>query len=214
MLLQNTWAMSAGGVRFPVFVGSAESSLSGASTTVSVNKPAGVADGDILLALMVVGDEVSPTWTGDTGFSETGLFDQGAKPGLRAAIKTAASEGSSYTFTSSRNDELCAQVLAFRFAALEASGSVVTRSGNGDLVLSGITAALGWLVGAVGSGKQAARTHSTPSGMALELDTRNGSTFLTSYLEQVAAGSTGTRTSTIGGGAGTAAGALINIKSA
>lgn len=214
MLLQNSWAMSAGGVRFPVFIGSAESTLSGESTTVSVNKPAGVADGDILLALMVVGDAASPTWTGDTGFSETGLFDQGADPGLRAAIKTAASEGSSYTFTSSRDDELCAQVLAFRFAALEASGSVVTRSGNGDLVLSSITAALGWLVGAVGSGKQAARTHSTPSGMALELDTRNGSTFLTSYLEHVAAGSTGTRTSTIGGGAGTAAGALINIKSA
>ena len=214
MLLQNaSFTAFGGGFRLPVLVGSEKSTLSSAATTVSVNKPTGVADGDILLAIMVGGDGVG-TWTGATGFSETGLFDQGANPSLRAAIKTAASEGASYTFTCSTSLPLVAHIIALRFAALDVSGSIVTRSASGALNISGITAAGGFVIAAVGSGKDAARSHSTPTGFTALQSKLNTDTLLSSFIKQVEPGATGTVSSTIGGGAGTTAGALIGIKGA
>ncbi len=211
MLLQNSWAMNGAGLRLPVLIGSEESVLATSATTVAVNKPTGVVDGDILLAVMVGGDGVG-SWTGDTGFSETGLFDQGANPSLRAAIKTASSEGSSYTFTCGTSLPLAAHIIALRFAALDVSGSIVTRSASGALDISGITAAGGFVIAAVGSGKDAARTHSTPTGFTALQSTLNTDTLLSTFIKQIDAGATGTVTSTIGGGAGTSAGALIGIK--
>ena len=212
MLLQNaSFTAFGGGFRLPILVGSEKSTLSGSATTVSVNKPTGVTDGDILLAIMVGGDGVG-TWTGDTGFSETGLFDQGANPSLRAAIKTAASEGASYTFTSSTSLPLVAHIIALRFATLDISGSIVTRSGDGSLDITGITAAGGFAIAAVGSGKSATRTHSTPIGFSALQSKLNTDTLLSTFIKQVDAGATGTVSSTIGGGAGTTAGALIGIR--
>ena len=105
------------------FVASATSAVLGSSLTVS--KPAGVVQNDLLIAFMGADTTgTSYTWTGDTGWTE--IADQGSGGALRIAYKVAASsEPSTYTFTASGGGAtLRGAILAYRGAAYDAIGSI------------------------------------------------------------------------------------------
>ena len=77
MLLQNTWAMRASGVAPPEVMSYSSTDTAGSnSTTLTITKPGGVQQGDLLLAAMCgSGAGGGESWTGDTGWTE--VIDQG-----------------------------------------------------------------------------------------------------------------------------------------
>lgn len=181
------------------------------TTTLTINKPAGVVSGDILVAFMS-NSGTARTWTGDTGWTEA--IDQGASPSLRTAYKVLdGSEGSSFTFTASGSTNSVGCILAYRGLAWDTIGaSVSTRSGDGALAITGITAAGGILIAAVASAEfVVVPTISTPTGMTLlATKTHSVSNNMISVFDQsVSPGSTGTRSSTIGGGTTYTAGGVL-----
>lgn len=184
----------------------------GGVSALAINKPTGTVDGDIMVAVMANGN--GTTWTGDTGWTE--IIDQGAHPYLRAAYKVASSEGSSYSFTGGTGTKtgFIATFRGFQYDTV--SSSVTTLLGDGSLAITGITAAGGILIAAYAmpSGNTL-QTSSTPSGMlSLAAASSAGVTDIFGYWQQIAAGATGTRSSTLGDSSGTFnnGGILIALK--
>lgn len=191
----------------PQFVAYAASTTSGSATSLVIPKPTGVAQGDLLVAVMGGGNV---TWTGDTSWTER--IDQAAGVGLRVAtLEAGASEPASYTFTASASTTVVGQILAFRFATYDTIGSIATLSGDGDLVISQITMLGGFLVAGVASAGQPSRTHTTPSGMTLTEQKFNNGGSVSCFYQVLAGGATGSRTSTMAGGGGANAGVLASI---
>lgn len=120
---------------FVVSVASKENSSNSSSLVIS--KPTGTREGDLMLALM--NSESAITWTGDTGWTE--VADQGVAPSTRVAYKVAgASEGASYTFTSSSSTNiLSGTIVTYRNAAYDAIGTI--QSGTDPLALSATASA-------------------------------------------------------------------------
>lgn len=182
-----------------------------------ITKPTGTASGDLLLGVMSVSNGAGgATWTGDTGWTEA--IDQGAEPSLRVAYKTAGgSEGASYSFTSSLTQAEFGLVLCLRGVTWDVIGaSVTTLTGNGDLVISGVTSGAGadggWLLACVASADTGSPTHSTPSGMTLiATHTDASGRRISVFMQDISAGATGTRTTTIGGTAGANGGILVGL---
>lgn len=212
MILRQALMMAAGGGN-PKFLGYAAANVSG-STTIVVNKPAGVQDGDLMIAVMVTPS--FPTTAGPAGWSK--VLTQGTNPGMDAFTKTAASEPSDYTFTLSAAANPAIQILAFRNAAFDVVGSLDTITGTGDITIPAITSDGGLVIAAVGGwSASSGSTTSTPSGMTLiHTETKAGSPYtkLATFLQKVSAGSTGTRISTIGVNNSFSAGVLIGVKRA
>ena len=176
------------------------------ATTLTINKPTSTTTGDLLIAIMSATNGSSSTWTGDTGWTEA--IDQAAVPSLRVAYKVAGgSEGASYTFTGSNSSTKLGIIMCYRGVSWDAIGaSVSTITGDGALSITGITsnagAGVGILLAAVASGDAVVSTHSVPSGMTLLTSKRESvnNRLLSIFAQNVAAGATGTRSSTIGGG--------------
>ncbi len=183
-------------------------------SVVTINKPAGVVSGDLLVAVMT-GTQADFTWTGDTGWTE--VYDQGVKPNIRVAYKAVTgSEGASFTFTASVAAELVGQILAFRAASYDQIGSAVTRTGNGALAMPGITAVEGLIIAAAGTAEDVTTTYSVPSSMTLVAKSKieNTGASVVTWYQFVGPGATGDKTSTIStvGAGDPSAGLLIGIK--
>jgi hypothetical protein len=105
-------------VRPPEFIAATTTSPV-ATSTITINKPAGTQQGDLMLAF--VSGSINLTYTGDTGWTE--IADQGVEPSLRVAYKVAgASEPSSYVFTSSSTSgNKTGAILTYRYAAYDTS---------------------------------------------------------------------------------------------
>lgn len=184
-------------------------------STVAVNKPTGTTSGDILVAVMMASNASGITWTGDTSWTE--IYDEGdsARPSLRVAYLVAGgSEPSSYTFTASTATGLLAQIMCFRGYGYDTIGSNVVLGGNGSLVITGLTSAGGILIGCAASASGASTpTQSTPTGMTLVGTTTLSSAHaITSWYQFVAAGATGTRTTTVAGTPTNSNGILVGLK--
>jgi hypothetical protein len=98
-----------------------------ADTTLTIAKPTGTAEGDLMIAFMSCSKLGGVTWTGDTGWTE--IADLGSAPSARIAYKVAgASEGASYTFTplSPSSSNLSGSILTFRGAAYDTIGTATT----------------------------------------------------------------------------------------
>lgn len=93
------------------------------STTIVINKPSGVVQNDLMVAIVTADDTGSnKTFTGPTGWTEAGDFG-----GLAVYYKTAgASETSTYTFTCSSGQVLSGIIMAFRNAAWDLIGASAT----------------------------------------------------------------------------------------
>lgn len=184
-----------------------------AGTTLVINKPSGTASGDTLIAIM--SGTSSATWTGDTGWTER--LDEAAGGGLRIAELTAGgSEPSSYTFTLPGATVAVGQIICLRGVSFDAiAGSTTAISGDGNIVMSAITSAGGIILALVATENQAGTiAHSTPSGMYKIATTINSSVnrpAVSSFWQNVDAGSTGTRTTTVSGAADGSSGILIGF---
>jgi hypothetical protein len=172
-----------------------------ATNNVTVTKPSGVASGDLLIAVMAT--DAAATWS--EGVSWTSRLSQVAEPSLKIATRIAGgSEGANYTFNSGVAVPTSVQIFAFRGAAWDAIGTIATLSNTGSLVLTTVTLTGNLLFGVIATSQYPFQGHSTPSGMTLVVQTQNtadptpnyGNT-LSTFSQTVAAGATGSRTSTI-----------------
>ena len=191
----------------------AVSANNGSGTSLTINKPTGTVDGDIMVAVMSGGN--AGAWTGDTGWTE--ILDQGATPNIRAAYKVASGEGASYTFShpaSGGNYGFLATFRGLQYDTVSASAS--TQTGDGTLAVTGITAAGGVLIAAYAiTNAFNGSSSSTPGGMISLASSGTGlGEGIFGYWQEVAAGATGTRSSSLGTDMGQGAGILIALKPA
>lgn len=188
----------------PAFVAS-DVNTTVATTTVSVNKPAGVVAGHLLIAVMATPASAGPrTWTGDAGWNER--VDQGVVPNLRIATLVAgASEPASYTFTVSGTGlNLGAFILAFERASFDVIGAIGTSTAPTNCIAPSINSSLPGLMLGIFMGSTAPWT--TPAGMTLLV--APAGIYVFSQFTNI--GASGTRTSTPSG-ANDTAGVLLGM---
>jgi hypothetical protein len=187
-----------GGIPPIEFVALAQHQNSTTATTLVINKPTGVQEGDLMVAVMATDSSV--TWTGDTSWTE--VSDTGNRTGLRIAWKRAgASEGASYTFTSSSSRRLSGVILAYRNATFGTMGTVqdysTAPSGNIMVAPSITVADPGSRLLAAYANRISSTTYTTPSGMTSRAVDANATAPSWHVFDQeVGAGASGTRSST------------------
>lgn len=191
----------------PEFVASATGSTA-SGTTLTINKPSSpnaTLEGDLMIAFMGAG--AGATWTGDTGWTE--IADQGSNPSIRVAYKVAgASEGSSYTFTSSASSVLAGGIITYRYAAYDAIGSITTATN--PLILPEVTPSLSQSLLLAFGARGANTTVGTPAGMTSRIS-RTTSPSYNVADQPIPKGASGTRSVTVGS-ATNVSGVMLAIK--
>lgn len=195
----------------PFAIATEKSQRGSNGTTIVINKPAGTRDGDLMIAVM--NTTGNSTWTGDTSWNE--VADQGTNPSTRIAWKVAASEGASYTFTSTFSGTSSGSIVTYRNAAYDAVGTI-TSAAN-PLVLSAVTASVNHArILATVARSTLSVTITGPATMQT-LSTDADGTSPSRLVEQDASlsssGSSGTRSFTMGSNTNVS-GALVSIKPA
>jgi hypothetical protein len=195
----------------PEFVASASTQTTISTTTLTVNKPSGTLEGDLMIAVMARAGTTGRSWTGDTGWTEAA--DQAsATPSLRIAYKTAgSSEPSSYTFTVSGNGELSGCILTYRYAAYDSVAAAFTIGAN-PLVLTSISPSLSQSILIAAGARATSVTLGTPTSMNARVTDNDG--ISPSYIvcdQTVTNGPTGTRSITTGSNS-EVAGIMLAIK--
>lgn len=199
------------------FVASAFTQRTTASTSLTISKPTGTVQGDLMVAFMANDSGATQTWTGDTGWTE--IADEGSGAGLRLAYKVAgASEGSSYTFTAATSAILGGVILTYRNAAYDASGAF---AGVGfPKALPSVTASTTncVLIGAAfkGGAGGGGDTIAPPGSMTLRSQNNDADSPSWGVGDEqlTASGATGTRSFTSTGSGTNSNGMMITIKPA
>jgi len=193
-----------------LFVASARTQNTVIGDTLTINKPTGTVQGDLMIAVISANGS-SGTWTSPAGWTE--VADEGSRPNLCFSYRVAgASEGASYTFTCSFNNQRTTGcILTYRNAAYDAVGAFAENTD--PIVAPAVTAsaAASVLIGAAVRDAPNV-TISTPSGMTARVTDNDADQ--NSYIvcdQYVNAGSTGTRSFTMGN-SGNTSGALLVIK--
>lgn len=179
----------------PTFVGVSQTDTgSSNTTTLTLNVPAGVQNGDLLIAVVFgsggnVNDWVQTSWT-------WAVEQVNNSPNLGIAYRTASSEPSSYSFTTATSRRLGGMIMAFRGAAWDVTGTLATDTYTASSIT--VSEANSILIGAWGV-NASNQTWTAPSGMT-EVSKYEGSNSanFAAYREDVNAGSTGTRTASTG----------------
>lgn len=121
---------------------SQENAGTAAGTTITVNKPASVASGDLLVAVLVVGDATA-SYTGLDGFTSIiETVGTGVVTRICARIAT-GSEAGSFTFTSNANgsgDNKLAVVARFTGNRQTATTAISVSSGSANASSATVTA--------------------------------------------------------------------------
>ena len=187
------------------------SSTAGSNTSVSVSKPTGVVDGDVMVATVAF---AGGTLTAPAGWTQV-LEQAGTGVTLRVYRRTASSEGSSYTWSLSTADGLAVAIGAYynvdTTTPVGGSGSQANSSSTSMVaptVTPGTTADMLLFAGAVAGNVRA----TAPGGMNEEADA--GATGVGVYMadQLLASGSaTGTRTATLASATANAA-ALVSLR--
>lgn len=198
-----------------VLVGTSTGAGTGESLTLA--KPSDVSPGDLLIAL--IADTGGSSWSG-TGWTPMARHS-GTLPGMRLVRKIAGgAEPSSYAFTgeldlpgSGVSVKSSGAIIAYRKAAFDKTGAIVTASFGDEIDASGITSA-GGIVLAAYVNPSSGRTFTTPWGMLpLVSDSDSNGPSFAVFSQALGAGATGTRSSTPSGG-GTSLGIIFGIKGA
>jgi len=186
------WTRLAGAVSTkarPTFVGVSQTDPGNNASSLSINVPSGVQNGDLLIATVFSNGSVTDwiqssfTWALESATST---------PGFGIAYRIADSEPSSYSFTVANNRRLGGQIIAFRGAEWDTIGTLATATytANSINVSQPNSVLIGaWAVDAT------SQVWTAPSGMDLVSNYAGGnSPQFATYREDVDAGSTGTRT--------------------
>jgi hypothetical protein len=194
--------------RYPVMV-AYETAVQTESNTITVAKPTGTSDGDLMVAFMSnYNAGTTYLWTGAAGWTEAA--DLNAKPSARVAYKVASSEGASYDFVAGQSLNI-AYIVTIRRGTYDAVGSFA--SDGASIVAPEITCAvensllLAFMATPAVHPLNAAPP-TPPSGMNLVC---NYSDVSAVFQQRVGAGLTGTRTSTLAAGTGVVTGILVSI---
>lgn len=195
----------------PEFVASANTQNSVNSDTLTINKPTGTIQNDLMVAVMEASGN-SPAWSGDTGWTEAA--DQLLTPSLRVAYKVAgASEGGTYTFTASKVGQiLSGAILTYRYAAYDSiAGSFAV--GDKYLQLASVTSSISQcILIAAGARAAASITLGTPIGMTARVTDNDATSPSSKVCDQVVAkGPSGIRSMPVDDTAGVA-GIMLSIK--
>jgi hypothetical protein len=187
----------------PIQFRSADSNIANNSTTIDVNKPAGVIDGDVMIASIAFSVVAMPlTITLPSGWTEVRKATNGGGSAYGVAIfrKAASGEPSSYTWTFPSALYLAGGISAFSgvdnvttvdvdSGGAGANAPSVTTTQPGDVVIASF----------FGNANQ---TFSPPAGMIEAFDRVTTSTTFTSveqaYVLRPAPGATGSKTPTSG----------------
>lgn len=207
-LLSNTSTQA-----LPTFIASAETQNSSSGTTVVVNKPTGTLDGHLMIAFMGSASSSNSTWTGDTGWTE--ILDQGVSPNLRIAYKIAASEPTTYTFTTTVSNPLYGCILTYANASYDAIGTITT--GANPLVISAVTASVtNCMLLGVGMRNLASLTITPPGSMTTRITNNDasGPSLCIAEEQLTSSGSSGTRTFSGFSNTNNVGGVLLTIKPA
>ena len=200
--------LASGASKVVEFVAVASRKNTANGTTLVIDKPTGTVDGDVMIAVIGVVFEDS-TWTVPSGWTE--LYDQGVKPNLCVARRTASSEGASYTFTSSASRVSGGSILTYRNAAYDVIGSATT--GTAALLTAPQITAAGGVLLASYANVDGVKTFTTPTGMAsVVTDVGFGDPAWHIFSETVGAGATGSRASTQSASGTASAGILLSLK--
>lgn len=177
------------------------------STSLVINKPTSLSDGDLLVAFVAADGNV--TWTNSTGFTEA--FDSGSDF-IMVAYKTAGgAEPASYTFTSSNTAASCGIMAAISAAAYDTIGAV-SASANSPVAPAITMSASGLLLLAAWN-VNASTTFTAPAGFTLVYADANANRpAMALFAKPVPAGSTGTVTITTSNPGSRAV--LLGVKSA
>lgn len=201
--------LRAGGAKYPTFVAWANAGSTATVASLTIDKPAGVQQGDLLVCVIRGNDS---TWTGDTGWTE--VIDDRA---LRVAWKIAgASEPASYTFNQTPNKNCYGGIFAFRGAAYDAVGTTATIGGNGSLSAPGVTlSSFGGDLLFVEGDNQASRTFTTPAGHTALAQTFFGTSSIQAFYKlDDPPGATGNVATTTAGGGGQNYAILVGFRGA
>jgi hypothetical protein len=163
------------------------------SRTVTVNKPTGTQEGDLMIAVMQASASgVTPTYP--SGWTQAILDTTGNSSAAIAYKVAGASEPSSYDFGVGGSFGRCAQIITIRSATTLTVGTF-DEGTDTSLVAPSITATagilLGWFIA-----ESTPTLSSAPSGMTQAIETGGGPVSWI-YYQTVASGSTGTKTLTI-----------------
>lgn len=194
----------------PEFVASASTQVTTSTQTLTIDKPVGTQENDLMIAVMS-SSTASATWTGDTGWTE--VADQGSSPDLRIAYKVAgASEGSSYNFTlSSSTNVMSGAILTYRNADYDTIGAFTTGANPLGITSMSPTQSQSLVIAAIARGA-AAITITAPTSMTARVTDNDATSPSFIICDQVAPkGPTGLRYSTTGSSTAVA-GILISIK--
>lgn len=185
----------------PVLLSAASTQNTVSSTSLTINRPGGTRQNDLLVAFLLSGGGTQ----GAGGWSSTGwtfannLTGGNNRPFNAIAYKiVGAGEASSYTFTAATSRTLSGSIIAYRNAAYDTVGTA-TDSTN-PLVLPSITVSdFSTLIG-IGSRDTASITVTGPSTMQTVVLDNGGNTpsYLISQETPEASGSVGTRSFTVG----------------
>jgi hypothetical protein len=181
------------------------------STTLTINKPTGTVQGDLLIAIVFA--DPNATWTGDTGWTE--VVDQGTAPSLRVAYKVAgASEASSYTFISSASGLIGGAILTYKNALYDTIGAIQTGTSGGVQTAPSITLAesASTLIAVFARGQTTSWSAPSAGLSLLTTQTVVRPTWAIYHQIDLPSGSTGTRQATPANTAGSLACVLIGIK--
>jgi hypothetical protein len=199
------------GATGPVLVGTSTGSSSAA--TMVVNKPAGVVAGNLLVAAVASSD--SNSWSIPSGWTKAAelvgvpLYDHSVTIFTKVA---GGAEPASYTFDAGASLKQSGIITAWSGLSYDSVGSSDVEHRGDDIIAPSITLGHDGLLLAVYSTDINGETFTTPTGMLPLIDFHAGTTpSLTIFSQQLAAGATGSRTSTPSGG-GASSGILLGLK--
>lgn len=193
-------ALSAAGSTGITFVGVTSAQFS-STGTITVTAPTGIQDGDlVVLALSATGT------SGDGTISNTDWFPIGLQDAGTADFTFyghyAASDGSTYSITTTNTATTTYICAAYRNAVVDATSAITLASG-GAVTLPSLTAfASQSVLLCCITNRNTGSTATTPTGMSIvasEVGATRASAFLFSQ-SGISAGATGTRSSTISAG--------------
>lgn len=106
--------------RRPIFIANSAIVDFASANTLTINKPTGTVDGDLMISIIYT-DANAPTFTPNTGWTEIVDSNQ-----VQICYKTASSEGSSYTFTTTKQGSITGFIVTYRYGAYDTVGTVAT----------------------------------------------------------------------------------------
>jgi hypothetical protein len=200
-------------------LGFTDASNRGINTSVIVNVPAGVVAGDLLLA--AVTQDGNGNFTTPAGWTSLLTSDGSRSPRLAIFRRVAgAAEPASYTFTSSRSDDIAGGMMRLRGVDTSnpvAASAILANASSTNCSAPSISPAVtNTLLVGIWATRNAALA--PPAAMTQSINASSGAVSGSTYLDAAyqalpASGATGTRVATIAA-ANTCNGALIALRNA